>query len=421
MVCKICCNNYTHKLRKKFKCEKCLETACSLCVSKYAEMEKFGCVYCGCEILLEDYRFFVSDSRFKKLSKLDLKRKFAKEIPLLKETARIVEMEKKFRSVELLVNWMRVDGVSEEKIFESLKNAGLLTIVTDTDELIETIVNSCSECGGSLKDFENGFKKCVNCEAVACEKCTNAISDPRDSHSCDFTKMREAQTNLLNWRLCPECTVPIEKDSGGCDQMFCVLCKTTFSWRTGKRASEEEVKHNPHFYQWQREQTTMADRNPLDNPCEGHFLIKCQEMKETTNAGDDLGEYLKLVQTMMMNSLESFVQVRERDEFIRQQFRVLYLTKKYDETQWKIKFSQQLETLKRNSEMQKILLIALDSMYQIVLEDSEKADLLTKLENLFEIVTESLHTIQKRCRKPLSYSIEINAINLPYQHHRQRI
>ena len=415
MVCKICCNNYTRKLRKKFKCKKCLEMACSSCVSKYAEMEKFGCVYCGGEIPLEDYRFFVSGSRFKKLSKLDLTRKFAKEIPLLKETARLVEMEKKYRTVELLVNWMRMDGVSEEKIFKSLKDAGLLTMSVENDELVETFVNSCSDCGGPLEDFEFGFKKCSNCEALACEKCTNKITDPEEPHSCDLTKLREAETNLLNWRSCPECTVPIEKDSGGCDQMFCVLCKTTFSWRTGRLASEEEVKHNPHFYQWQREQMTINDRNPLDNPCEGHFLIKCQEM------GDDLGAYLKLVQSMMMNSLESFVQVRERDEFIRQQFRVLYLTKKYDEAKWKTKFSQQVKTLKRNSEMQKLLIVILDSMYQIVLEETDKDVRLTKLENLFDFVTEHFRTIQRRFRKSNSYSIELNAINLPYQQQRQRI
>jgi hypothetical protein len=175
------------------------------------------------------------------------------------------------------------------------------------------------------------------------------------------------------------------------------------------------VKHNPHFYQWQREQMTINDRNPLDNPCEGHFLIKCQEM------GDDLGAYLKLVQSMMMNSLESFVQVRERDEFIRQQFRVLYLTKKYDEAKWKTKFSQQVKTLKRNSEMQKLLIVILDSMYQIVLEETDKDVRLTKLENLFDFVTEHFRTIQRRFKKSTGYSIELNAINLPYQQQRQRI
>jgi hypothetical protein len=199
--------------------------------------------------------------------------------------------------------------------------------------------------------------------------------------------------------------------------MFCVLCKTTFSWRTGKRASEDEVKHNPHFYQWQREQMAVNERNPLDNPCEGHFLIKCDDMNKLTKNGDDLGSYLKVVQRMMMNSLESFVHVRERDEFVRQQFRTLYLTKKYDETKWKRKFVHQLNTLRRNFEMQKLLLIALDSMYQIVLnEDAANDQQLTKLENLLDFITDHLQTIQRRFRKTNQYSIELNTtVNLPYQ------
>ena len=418
MVCKICCNNYTQKLRKKFKCEKCLESSCSICMSKYAEMQKFGCVYCNIEIPLEEYRFYVSVTKFKKLSKLDLERRFAREISLLKETTKLIETEKRHRFVEILVNWMRMDGVDEEKIFESLKDAGLLSKewVCSNDKMIGLFVDSCEECGDVLEDFKNGFKKCVRCETMACGQChCKLITESR--HECDMTRMKEIETNLSNWRPCPECTVFIEKDSGGCDQMFCVLCKTTFSWRTGKRASEDEVKHNPHFYQWQREQMAVNERNPLDNPCEGHFLIKCDDMNKLTKNGDDLGSYLKVVQRMMMNSLESFVHVRERDEFVRQQFRTLYLTKKYDETKWKRKFVHQLNTLRRNFEMQKLLLIALDSMYQIVLnEDAANDQQLTKLENLLDFITDHLQTIQRRFRKTNQYSIELNTtVNLPYQ------
>jgi hypothetical protein len=390
-------------------------------------MEKFGCVYCDHEISLEEYRFFVSISKFKKLSKLDLERKFAMEIPLLKETAKLIEMEKRYRTVELLVNWMRMDGISEENIFKNLSDSGLLDLhhSVANDEMNESIVNSCPDCGNLLKE-NFSFKQCVNCKTLACKNCISKISSLEEPHSCDLTRLKEMETNFQNWRPCPECRVLIEKSSGGCDQMFCVLCKTTFSWRTGRRASKEEVKHNPHFYQWQRQQTPN-ERNPLDNPCEGHFLIKCQEMEKSTDSGDDLGSYLKLVQAMMMNSLESFVRVREMDEFIRQQFRTLYLTKKYSERKWKVKFSQQLETLKRNSEMQKLLSIALDSMYQIVLEKErdEAEDLfLTKLEILFDFVSKHLQAIQKRFGKTKEYSIEtINAgvINLPYQHQRVEI
>ena len=59
---------------------------------------------------------------------------------------------------------------------------------------------------------------------------------------------------------CPQCAIPIFKISG-CDQMWCTECQTPFSWKTGQKVSG--VIHNPHFYQWQRQQNSgNAPRRP---------------------------------------------------------------------------------------------------------------------------------------------------------------
>ena len=61
--------------------------------------------------------------------------------------------------------------------------------------------------------------------------------------------------------------MPIHKTQG-CDQMFCVECKTVFSWRTGN--IQTGVIHNPHYFEWLRNTTTNGNipRQPGDDPCE---------------------------------------------------------------------------------------------------------------------------------------------------------
>lgn len=67
-----------------------------------------------------------------------------------------------------------------------------------------------------------------------------------------------------------------------CDQMWCVECKTAFSWSKG--TIETGMVHNPHYYQWMR-QNGGAIQNPNEhnNMCRDDFQLAMRRINKLIN------------------------------------------------------------------------------------------------------------------------------------------
>ena len=89
-----------------------------------------------------------------------------------------------------------------------------------------------------------------------CPKCEKGEDVPYHKHVCKPDDIESAKFLRHEARPCPTCGVPISKIDG-CDQMWCVNCKTAFSWLTG--LVETGRVHNPHFYEWQRQRNQNGD------------------------------------------------------------------------------------------------------------------------------------------------------------------
>jgi hypothetical protein len=105
--------------------------------------------------------------------------------------------------------------------------------------------------------------KCDLCSKYTCPKCFLAIAGEKDDHVCKQEDMDTVEELRKNTRPCPGCGMRISK-TDGCDQMWCTECKTAFSWSKG--TVERGVVHNPHYYQWMRENgRNEPQRNQCDN------------------------------------------------------------------------------------------------------------------------------------------------------------
>jgi hypothetical protein len=119
------------------------------------------------------------------------------------------------------------------------------------------------KCGDpECRGFLSTRWKCGLCEKTTCLDCHEVkVEDETQIHTCDVDCVATIKLLKTDTRNCPSCQASIFKIDG-CDQMWCTMCKTGFSWATGKI---EMKLHNPHYYEWRR-QNGGLDREPGDVP-----------------------------------------------------------------------------------------------------------------------------------------------------------
>jgi hypothetical protein len=124
----------------------------------------------------------------------------------------------------------------------------------------QNFIKKCTvqNCNG----FLNYEWKCGMCNNETCKDCHDVLQTNTDEnyHKCNPENVETVKLLSRDSKGCPKCATPIFKIDG-CDQIFCTLCHTAFSWNTGK--IESGVIHNPHFMELQENQ----QRNLLEIRC----------------------------------------------------------------------------------------------------------------------------------------------------------
>jgi len=158
------------------------------------------------------------------------------------------------------------------------------------------------ECRG----FLSTQWKCGMCDKWTCPDCHVIKGTTRDAqHTCDPDVKATAQFLAKDTKPCPKCSTPIHKIEG-CDQMWCTQCHTAFSWRRG---TIETRIHNPHYYEWQRQQNGgTAPRNLGDFEC-GRDLADQRANRFIHDILSRVGimDYLSTPQKAQMESLVKYI------------------------------------------------------------------------------------------------------------------
>lgn len=238
--CNICCETYNKSTRIPITCYNCDETSCRTCITTYllGGIDKVpNCLHCD-NIWTHD--FFVKvmtknfiNSEWKRHCENVL---FELEKSKLPDTQNILENEYKIQTYNNQLIGLYV------KINDIRNNINSLEINPTSSS--STFIKKCpvDDCRGYLSTQW----KCGICQTRVCAKCGELKAE---DHECIESNIKTMELLRKDTKNCPKCAIPIHFIDG-CRQMWCTQCHVAFDWKTLK--IEKGRVHNPHFYEWQR-------------------------------------------------------------------------------------------------------------------------------------------------------------------------
>ena len=277
MSCQICCNKYNKSLNLKITCPigSCNFDACKSCIRQYLinTTKDPNCMKCNAmwnqEFVINNLNksFWDNDYKVHRTNILT-----DTEISKIPETIEYAEQYNNMETLKLEANNKLSEIADIKKILRKLHDE-----YTNIVRKINTIKNGDSSftkkkfvmpCqNGECKGFLSTQYKCGICEMFTCPDCFEILGKSKlENHICDENNKKTAEEIKKNTKGCPNCGQRIYKLEG-CSQMWCTECKVGFDWNTGR--IETKNIHNPHYYDFIKQNNGFVNRNIGDVPCGG--------------------------------------------------------------------------------------------------------------------------------------------------------
>lgn len=372
MECEICIEKYNKSSRLKVGCPYCEYKACRKCCETWLLNETVPrCLNaeCGKELSRQHVatiftRTFMN-GEYKKHRETVL---FDQERALLPATQPIVEniisrekIDTEIRRIEdeeLRAIYVRIAALRSDRSRLERRT----TAVSERS----TFIKACpdSECRG----FLSSQWKCGLCEKWACSDCHEIKGMSRDcEHTCNPDNVATASLLAMDTKSCPSCGVGIHKIEG-CDQMFCTMCHTGFSWRTGRI---ETNIHNPHYFEWLRRTGGEVPRNPNEIRC-GHEItntftrILVSSMRTSGIHVDVINKLTRICEAIIHFRYVELVRFPADRVLNNQDLRIDYLRNKISEDNFKIQIQRLDKKHQKNREIHNVFTILYNTVTDIL-------------------------------------------------------
>lgn len=409
-ICNICCSNFNKSTRKEITCNYCPDKACMECIKRYLldTTGEYHCMFCrnkwSRDVLVEKLpQKFINDDLRTSLENhiVDIEKA---RLPIAQEIAedrvRKSNYIKFIEAINTIKSQYENNDAQKDLIALIAKNYGIGEGSYDTVEQTEPPKNikqiytrQCpnSECRG----FINSEWNCGLCGTTMCKECYEK-TDTSKKHTCDPDSLKTKNLIEKDSKPCPKCQTLIFRISG-CDQMYCVMCHTGFSWRLGSIV--KGPIHNPHYFQWL--QTKNNNDLQQQSGCNENtfpafqYVISSKNAKTNNYCKEWLAKFYQYFVHIFNVNRNSLNREGTDDKM---EANVNYLLAKISKTEWK----KQLYQIDKKQQISRDVIEVIDMAYSIAGErfraftsDSDVQHI-KDLEALIKYVVEQTEIIRKR-------------------------
>lgn len=441
--CPICCEIYNVTTRKKIKCNFCDYKTCVGCFKKYSlsNISEPHCMSCKkkwsrdylCSVLTKS---FINNDYKKHQENLLLEREKA----MMPSTQVFIESKNQAhtylqmaKEIDKEISKLQEKSNNYMNFYHRHMNRYLFPkeyhreLVEEKKERKEASFNKPCPVNG-CRGFINNRWICGVCSVKVCNECHEVKKDNSD-HKCDESVVQSIKLLKSECKSCPKCHTMIYKIAG-CDQMWCTICKTAFSWTTGKVLTGQV--HNPHYFEYLRtigrEDEEIFNRfDENQNICGRRIdtmlrrltaLYRRKSIPSLENNFRGLYNYLQHLYHLDNVEIRKYVEMEDID-VQNIDLRLEYLEQKIDEETLKIKVQRRNKKRLFSENMAEILRmyydVSLDLINEFIISlETENADWIefyNKVKRLNEYTNDNINKIKN------NYNSKILSANLIYNVH----